>query len=384
MRDPLRRAAAARLAVLVVRGLALGGAALLAACSSDETVLGDLPPTEIAVDPLEFLGSLPCSDDAGAAQAYVAAAHDEDEQFTLAASPPSPCSTRVAFRYVVVGHAYTAEIDVYDRPASELTPAGGSSSGSRVMLDANGAVVAPRWRTSCGVGAAGPAVALDDASVVVSGCEPLDGRGAATTSLVIDPSDALGGLACEGEEGGQVGAVRVVPTVGPEGAAALPSVTVGCGADPVVYDRDIEPGATYRFRLEGLAEGETDARWGASCVVVASEGVARRATCEPLSSTGAIAIAAPDDGPGFVCGIDYHAFDVQLDGPASLSLPRTACGSEVRLAPAPAGAYEGTLRTFELESFEPGSGDAGSVERTARCEVLVRPGETAPLTCTFQ
>jgi hypothetical protein len=379
MRDVLQRASALLLAPLV-----LGGVTLTGACSSDETVVGDLPPTEIAVDPLEFLGDLPCSEDEGAAQAYVAAATDEDQGFTLGAAPPSPCTTRVAFRYVVVGHAYTADVDVYDRPASELTPAGGEGSGSRVMLDASGAVVQPQWRTRCGVGAAGPAIALDDASVVVAGCEPLDGRGSADTALVVDPSDALGRLACTGEDGGEVDAVRVVPSGGP-GGAALPTVTVACGAAPVVYAEGIQPGATYRFRLEGLAAaGDDEARWGASCVVVASEGVARRATCEPLASTGAIVVAAPDEAPGFVCGIDYDAFDLRLEGAASLSVPRTACTGEVRLAPVPAGRYEGTLRTFEADPSASGGGSSGQVERTARCEVAVAPGETAPLLCTFQ
>lgn len=380
MRDALRWASAPSFALRVRAGLLgvglVSGAGLLAACSSDDTVEGDPPPTEIAVDPLEFLGDLPCSEDEGAAQSYVAAAVDTTaEGFPLAASPPAPCTTRVGFRYVVVGHAYTAEIDVYDRPASELTPAGGPSSGSRVMLDASGAVVAPRWRTRCGVGAAGPAVALDDASVLVSGCDPLDGAGSAATAVVVDPSDALGALGCDGDDGGEVDAIRVVPIAGP-GGTTLPTVTVDCGGDPVVFDQGIVPGATYRFRLEGLdASGDDEARWGASCVVVASDGVSRRAACEPLSGSGAILAATTDlEDPGFACGVDFDAFDVILDGPARLTLPRTACSHEVRLAPAAPGHYEGTLRTFE----------DGQVERTALCEVDVAPGETAPLACSFK
>lgn len=382
MRDALRWAPAPTFALRVRSGRVgvglLIGAGLLGACSSDDTVEGDPPPTEIAVDPLEFLGDLPCSEDEGAAQAYVAAAVDVTpgaDGFTLAASPPAPCTTRVGFRYVVVGNAYTADIDVYDRPASELTPAGGPTSGSRVMLDASGAVVAPRWRTRCGVGAAGPAIALDDASVLVSGCDPLDGAGAAATALVVDPGDALGSLGCEGDDGGEVDAIRVVPVSVPEGAT-LPTVTVDCGGEPVVFDQGIVPGATYRFRLEGLdAAGDEEARWGASCVVVASDGVSRRATCEPLSGSGAIVASTTSlEDPGFACGVDFDAFDVILDGPEPLTLPRTACSHEVRLAPAPPGRYEGTLRTFEDDQ----------VERTALCEVDVAPGETAQLVCSFK
>lgn len=348
--------------------LVVGGAS--SACTDDETVALDTPPTEIAVDPLEFLGDLPCSADQGAARSYVAAATDVTAGFVLAASPPAPCSTRVAFRHIVIGHAYSAEVDVYDVPAEDLFPAGGESSGSRVMLDATGQVVAPRWRTRCGVGASGPATAVEDASVVVTGCDTLAADGTGTTSIVLDVGGALGGLSCE-DEGGELDAIRVIPVAPEDGG--LPTVTVACGAEPLVLEEGIDPGTVYEFRLEGLAGGG-DARWGASCVVIATEGVARRATCDLLSDDAAIVVGTSAlEGPAFACGVDYQAYDVELDGPEMLVLPRTPCGADARLAPVPAGHYEGTLRTFEDEQ----------VERTARCEVDVAPGETATLLCSF-
>lgn len=350
--------------------LCLAGGAT-SGCSSDETVALDTPPTEIAVDPVEFLGDLPCSADDGAAKSYVAAATDVTVDFVLAASPPAPCSTRVAFRYIVIGHQYSAEVDVYDVPADQLFPAGGGSSGSRVMLDAAGQVVAPRWRTRCGVGPSGPSTAVEDASVVVTGCDTLAAEGAGTTSILLDPGEALGDLACE-EDGGDVDAIRVVP-VAPENGG-LPTVTLACGAEPLILSEGIDPGTVYEFRLEGLASGEDEARWGASCVAIAAEGVTRRATCELLTDDAAIVVGTSSlEGPAFACGVDYDAFDVQLTGPVAATLPRTPCGNDARLAPVPAGHYEGTLRTYE---------DA-QIERTARCEVDVAPGETATLFCSF-
>src|SRR5687767_14105656 len=130
--------------------LAIGAAFALSCSSDDETILGEPPPTEIAVDPLQFLGSVPCSQEAGAAQAFVAVLTDASESFTLAAGPPVDCTSRMAFRYIVIGHAYTAEVDVYDRPAASLRPSGGADSGSRVMVDEEGTIVTPRWRTRCG------------------------------------------------------------------------------------------------------------------------------------------------------------------------------------------------------------------------------------------
>ncbi len=372
--DSRARRATAPLGALRTRAALVATVVSLAACSDDdETLLGEPPPTEIAVDPLEFLGGLPCSKDQGAAKSFVAVVTDETEGFTLAASAPVPCSSRVAFRYVVLGHAYTAEVDVYDRPGSELFPVGGPTSGSRVIVDAQGAVVAPRWRTSCGNGPSGPAVAVDDTSVVVAGCEPLEEQGTATTALVVDPSDALGDLACE-DDGGAIDAVRVSAVSGPEGEPLLPTVTLGCGAEPVTFGEGIVTGGVYTFRLEAFASGAETPGWGASCVVVAAEGVARRASCDSLTDTGAIRAAVTDlTEPGFVCGVDIDAFDVALEGPKSLSAPRTACDRAVLLTSAPPGRYEGTLRTFE----------DGTVESTATCVADVVPGATTELTCSF-
>jgi len=373
----MRRGLANTIASLSAVGLLLPAAA----CGDEETVLGQAPPTEIAVDPVEFLGALPCSSDPGAAKAYVAILTDATPgfDFTLAAGPPAACSSRMAFRFINAGNVYTAEVDVYDVAADQLFPAGGSGSGSRVMHDAAGNVVAPRWRTQCGVGPGGGAVAVADTSVVVAGCNPLEAEGTSVTAIVVDP---LGALSVSDPEdprfctvdGDPIAAIDIVPTT-PESDPPLPPVTVACGAEPVVFEEGIVAGQAYAFRLEAREEEAGEVRWAATCSTVAAAGIQRSAECSAFTSSGAIVIpvADPDETPDNICDLDYDAFDVALTGPIDVAVPRTSCATETRVAPLPSGHYEGTLRTYQ----------GGAAQRTASCEVDVIPDATSILACSF-
>jgi hypothetical protein len=57
-------------------------------------------------------------------------------------------------------------VDAYDVAAETLAPFGGSSSGSRVMLDASGVAATPRWTTECSE----PALAQEFSEAVVGAC----------------------------------------------------------------------------------------------------------------------------------------------------------------------------------------------------------------------
>jgi hypothetical protein len=356
--------------------------AVAGACSDDETLLGDAPPTEIAVDPLEFLGDLTCSADAGAAKSYVAILTDVTDGvgFTLGAGPPSACSSRMAFRFISVGHEYTAEVDIYDVPASELFPAGGAASGSRVMHDASGAVVAPRWRTQCGTGPSGGAVSVPSTSVVVAGCTPIEGDGTGITAIRVDPTVALpdviegvptGDLACRAD-GGAIDTIAILPS-GPASETPPPPVTLACG-DAIVFDQGLAAGESYAFRLEAREADSDAARWAATCTAIAAEGIERTAECSPFTSAGTISITtASFDEAGFACGNGYETFDLVLEGETDVEVPRTACDGETLVAPLAAGPYTGTLRTYA----------AGVPARTATCEALVAPATTTSLDCSF-
>jgi hypothetical protein len=130
-----------------------------AACSSTTTATTIVRPTLIAVAPADFLGSVPCSDEPGGMQSYVATLYDITPtaeagpgNLELPSSPPTPCSLTVTFSWLYLGHQYAAQIDGYDR--SDLHPIagadGGAADGARTMVDPNGAIVPPHWTTNCG------------------------------------------------------------------------------------------------------------------------------------------------------------------------------------------------------------------------------------------
>jgi hypothetical protein len=172
-------------------GLAL--AAPFACSSSSTTTTAVVRPELVAVDPKDFLGSVPCqaprvvtSDtaaevlprDPNAAHSYVATLFDvtpaadgavPDAGTPLASSPPTTCLQPVTFAFVVAGRRYLAQVDAYREDPDELTPI---APGSRLVTNAQGTRVVPSWAATCddyppsrpldaGVDSAGAASAQD-------------------------------------------------------------------------------------------------------------------------------------------------------------------------------------------------------------------------------
>jgi hypothetical protein len=128
----------------------------LTACStSSVTGTGSAPVTALVVDPVEFLGGVACVDAPGAMRLYVATVVDVSPPAragalriasqALPSSPPVPCHQQVEFTRIVPGREYVADIEGYDR--TDIKP---DVIGSKIMVDAAGTYVSPRWRTSCG------------------------------------------------------------------------------------------------------------------------------------------------------------------------------------------------------------------------------------------
>ncbi|XYI03246.1 hypothetical protein ACMHYB_27190 [Sorangium sp. So ce1128] len=365
------------------RAVALAALAL-AACnetsgSDDEQAI----QTSLTIDPLAFLGDVRCSNEPGAIRSYVATLTDESAAggpFTLASSPPIPCSSRVSFTYVVEGHEYTARIDGYEQYAEELTPLGDETSGSRHML-VDGAPVAPRWTWACpGPDAADDAdklVATTGVNVVVQGCAPLAGPAeTASAAIVVDPASALGALRCEADDGA-IASFDVVPQ-----DSALASVLgVACPpAEPVVYDLGAAPGRAYFFRLEAKdVAGEL--LFGSSCFAAASAGVTVTATCDPLSATGALevdldALLADED---LACGTRASTYtatvpliDTEQPGTEALHIGPVPCGERALLSALFPGPYEALIEVRDA---------TGTVALTATCSGEVRPGATTRAAC---
>ena len=130
--------------------------ASLACGSNSSTTTTIVRPELVAVDPVDFLGSVPCSDAAGAAQSYVATLLDvtpdangklPDPPFQLPSAPPTKCTQPVTFSFVVQNHRYLAQVDAYNIAADQLTPL---DAGSRLQLDADGKRVPVSWQALCG------------------------------------------------------------------------------------------------------------------------------------------------------------------------------------------------------------------------------------------
>jgi len=155
---------------LICLGLASSLAPL--SCSSTSTTATTIVrPELVAVDPADFLGSVPCAapegPDAGpssepaAARSYVATLFDvtplsdgsvPNPGTPLASSPPTSCLNPVMFTYVVAAHRYIAQVDAYVEALEDIAPI---SAGSRSMVGVvdgapTGEPVLPRWAATCG------------------------------------------------------------------------------------------------------------------------------------------------------------------------------------------------------------------------------------------
>ncbi len=152
-------------------GLSLGFSVLggLGCSSSSAATTTIARPELVAVAPEDFLGGLPCGDQPGQVQSYVATLFDvtptadgglPDPAFQLPSSPPTSCLAPVTFSFVVTGHRYIAQVDAYDHPtpsdadadagangAAPITP---TAAGSRLVQDPKNVRVTPLWGFTCG------------------------------------------------------------------------------------------------------------------------------------------------------------------------------------------------------------------------------------------
>lgn len=262
--------------------------AALGACTSTTdttTASSAVQTTSLAVRPVDFLGSVVCTNQAGGMRSFVATATDvtdPDHPLTLPSSGPTPCSQAVLFRYIVVGHIYTAEVDGYEELADALAPTADPSSGSRHMVLRGGdpgKVVSPRWTTDCGIQGVR---ALDDESVPMQSCDALvDHRpGSSLTQITLDPAATLGALRCSGAEGGNIFAFDVLP----KSASLAPQAGVACGAAPLTWTEGVTADTTYDFELRGYAVTDLDTpSYAATCQVRARAGLSTLADCSLLA-----------------------------------------------------------------------------------------------------
>jgi hypothetical protein len=396
----------------------VASSALLAAagCAADE----ELPDvfavnTAISVTPNEFLLGVPCSPGAGAMKSYVAVVTDRgpvdsegntpaDYAFDLPASPPTPCTATVAFRHVVVGHRYEARVYAYDLDAKGLVPgSAGCATEFKNVTDADGnptqievlvpgpgstllcqnptgeeggwAPVMPAWTRSCGTQGSGAAVARSSVEVRVAGCiaEGDNGNvGTGETAIVVDPLVAMAPpLSCL-PAGGDEPAPEQIDTfdVIPEDAALPDQVGVDCDAGgnppPAATYTDVDPGVSYRFRIEA-GNAEAPARWATTCDAVAFEGVAVTASCDTLTDRGTMRVELADCPDGAT----YHLRATNADTGEELALGDGTCPGPATVSGVPSGRYE-LVATIDAPDAEP-------LELV--CQATVAPAATTTVEC---
>lgn len=265
-------------------------AALALGCSVSGGETGPTTPTLIAVSPQDFAGDVPCTDAPGAMRSYVVTLYDlgsaeePQEPFALPSSVvrqsdgsfgPARCESATAFSFVIPGHRYDAEVEVYDRDALRAL-----GPGSRHLVDASGSYVPPRWTTTCGrkkdgSPAEGPVTAAWYLTRFVRGCLPLETTAPSTpTGIEVSLDDALGALSC-GETGGKVSLF----TVERDGSGE-PAEGAACG-DSVEFV-GLEAGTTYTFTVKAFESGAVTPRWGTTCYRKALKGAVVPAACDTL------------------------------------------------------------------------------------------------------
>jgi hypothetical protein len=335
--------------------------AVVAGCSTDAATTTLVTPTSVGVDPVDFLGTVPCAPGAGAAHAYVVTLTDRTTGASLGASRPVSCAAPIAFENVVVGHTYSADIQVFDQ---DLATIDGSTT--------------PRWTTSCASDGAGAAEVFSDQRTYVKNCIPLTGTGPGKTALSIDAS-ALGAAVGCTADGGKIDKLSVALVSGKTTGTPPATQKIACGQAPVVLDDGIVPGQVYTLRVEAFETGATDPSYASGCAVVAKEGVTTTASCDALTDQGYVRIDAPKlvTDSLFSCGttgLDQVAtIDVTFDdAPSSVAAAGVSCTSSFSLGPFAAGSHAG-------QAFLRAPG--GAQKGHALCFAAVKPASTVDATC---
>jgi hypothetical protein len=350
---------------------------LAGACGSTSTTEAPSLPTLVVVKPERFLGQVPCLDTEGAAKVYVATLEDvtpnlfgrpeaTPTSFALPSSAPTSCHQPVGFGFVIAGHQYVADLQVYDR--SDLAAA---VTGSAIMLDPDGNVALPRWTTTCGqspeVTGQGPTICASKVLMTVTGCIPLANSTApAETVALLRPKSALGSLSC-GDSAGQIASFVVVPqTAGLEEQTAT-----GCDAE--LSYAGLEPGQGYTFYLYAYEPGATAPRWGTTCLAYPSQGVTVVADCDPLTDHGSLVV---DLGAWLASAQQVCSADGVTEVTVSVFTPD---GVVVRTSGVPDCALPLTFGSLLPGAYpievRANTGEAG------HCDAVVMPGTTAVATC---
>lgn len=380
MKSPQRLTAAIALGLLA--------SPMVGACNDGAAGASATLYTEIYVEPTSFRGEVPCSALPGGMKSFVgtltdvsATGADKDPALRtgLSSSPPATCTTRVGFSSVTTNHFYVGEVDGYDRDAcapgdtspSCIAPLGGSASGSRIMVDASGAVVPPRWTTTCGDPTIAPSLApsafdaptesLYRTAVPLRGCKPMTLGGGTTavvtTGLQLAVGQLLGALTC-GDAPGTV--ARVEASLGAAGGVTPGGTggeakSAGCGGDLTFVG--LSPKTTYVATVFAYEDGAGVPRWGTRCSGTAAGGLVVPAACEPLREEGTLLVEAAPllESFGAACNAGEAALVLARVEGSLVGAGRSTvgpCAADLRFGALPRGSYTVSVFGYRLDGTE--------------------------------
>lgn len=388
----------------VAAPLALASSACTTAAATTNTTTADDSSgyaTALLLRPNAFIGDTPCGLADGAMRSYVATLISEETDPAsgktykfMSSSIPVSCSEGVRWDEVVSGKPYWVEIDGYEKLATDIGPEDWMKSdgtinyaklhsGSRHMDNRIGLPVAPRWFGSCGTGEHDPILAAASGTTLVLGCDPLEDLDPAKgmTAVEIDPRDALGTLACEGEgSGGQ-------PTVAAFDVASANGLDnqlgeKACSKDEAAFTvtgAALVPGEGVSFYVGARAAVGGPLSWGATCSAIVEEGLTVHAACAPLTAEGSLEIdfAGVLAQYGLLCGADFATYDaVVTAGDQAFEDTGLACEKPRVYKPLKPGDY-----TADLSVTTKGGDQVFAVT----CTGTIEPGRTNTITsCTQQ
>ncbi|MBM4373662.1 MAG: hypothetical protein FJ095_01145 [Deltaproteobacteria bacterium] len=337
-------------------------ACLAAACATDASSgLAGTAPTEVTLEPEVFLDGVTCGPSGLSSYVVTLLAYDDATDttpFLLPASRPLPCATTFAMRdLVIAGKRYGALIDGYEEDASALTPFGGSSSGSRTMLRADGTTAAPRWSSQCGAGANDAMLAVYGASNEVLDCAPLVDAQPTAPSLTLDPIELVGDNACS--LAAELDLRRL------SGSLDLPPV-LACDAPPLTLAAT--SGELVRLYVRVARPDGPSA--GRECEALPTSGKTVAPSCTPLSYVGRVTLAPHLVGAA-ACPAGAF-FEVAVDG-APLPGSRIACGVTAQLGPLAPGLVDLAVALFDADGKQLSGGPS--------CKAEVEPGRTVAAAC---
>jgi hypothetical protein len=383
--------------------LALASAGCTTAATTTNTTTADDSAgyaTALLLRPSAFIGHTPCGLADGSMRSYVATlVSEETDPATgkkykyMSSSIPVSCSEGVRWDEVVAGKPYWVLIDGYEKLATDIGPDGWMKSngtinyaklhsGSSHMVNRIGLPVAARWTGSCGLGDHDPILAAASGTTLVLGCDPLKDEDPAkgVTAVEIDPRDALGTLACEGEgSGGQatVAAFDVVSDGGFEDQLGEKA----CSKDETAFvvTKDLVKDEVVSFYVGARATSGGPLSWGATCSAVVEQGITVHAACAPLTAEGSLEIDFADILAKYdlLCGADFATFDaVVTAGGQVFEDTGLACDKPHVYKPLKPGDY-----TADLAVTTKGGAQVFAVT----CTGSIEPGRTNVITsCTQQ